>query len=574
MIREVVSLLVVFAVFLPVSVRAQLPESVSPGAVQKSLEGRKSVSPGLQKEIPLELPRHEKGGKRIQKGVKILVRRFEFKGNKVLSGSYLEGIVKGYLNRELSFSDLEEVCRKIEAVYREKGYFLAQAIIPPQEVKGGVVVIKVLEGRLGKVEVEGERHYKERFIKGHFKPTESGVINYHRLLKTLLLLNEHPDLKVHATLKRGEAPGTTDILLKVQDRWPVHFYLDYNDFGTRYVSRHRFGSALECSNVLLQGDTFKFRGVVGSPIKQLQFVKFEYTFPLGTSDTKLGIHYTYLTYKVGREFRVLDLRGKSKIFTVDLIRPVVRTRRSILDVGVAFDYKQIRDYLLGQVTSDDELRIVRALARYSHLDRLRGRNQIYLEWSWGIPYILAGSKRVDPRASRLGAGGSFLKAELQLQRVQWLPFGTYLVLRGGGQLSWNDLPISEQYSIGGADSVRGFESSAYLGDSGYSGSIEWYVPPPIIGNWKSPFLKGEKIKQAIKLVGFFDYGRIFLRDPQPGEYKNVGIAGVGCGLRMELPLGFECRVDVGFPVGGVRPRKGSANGEKYRIYLQVSKKVF
>ncbi|NOZ31372.1 MAG: ShlB/FhaC/HecB family hemolysin secretion/activation protein, partial [Crenarchaeota archaeon] len=359
----------------------EVPENVNPGAVQKSLEGRKSVSPGLQSEIPLELPRRGKGVKKIQKGVKILVKRFEFKGNKVLSDKYLDRVVAGYTGKELSFSDLEEVCRKIETAYREKGYFLAQAIIPPQEVKGGVVVIKILEGRLGKVEVEGERHYKERFIKGHFKPTEKGVINYHRLLKTLLLLNEYPDLKVHATLKRGEVPGTTDILLKVEDRWPVHFYLDYNDFGTRYVSRHRFGSTLECSNVLLQGDTFKFRGVVGSPIKQLQFVKFEYTFPLGTSDTKLGLHYTYLTYKVGREFRVLDLRGKSKIFTVDLVHPVVRTRRSSLDVGVAFDYKQIRDYLLGQVTSDDELRIVRALARYSHLDGLRGRNQIYLEWS-------------------------------------------------------------------------------------------------------------------------------------------------------------------------------------------------
>ena len=85
------SLLVVFVVFLPVSVRAQLPESVSPGAVQKSLEGRKSVGPGLQKGIPLELPRRGKGGKRIQEGVKILVRRFEFKGNKVPQSVSFEG---------------------------------------------------------------------------------------------------------------------------------------------------------------------------------------------------------------------------------------------------------------------------------------------------------------------------------------------------------------------------------------------------------------------------------------------------------------------------------------------------
>ena len=574
MINRIARAFVVVLVIIPSLAFSKVPSSIRPGAVQKSIEEAKPALPKAYREVPLKVPKKKRETKKLKKEIKVLVRGFRFEGNTVLSDEYLARFIQKHVGKRLSFSDLEKVCDEISEAYRKRGYFLARAFIPPQEVKGGVVVIKIIEGRLGKVEVKGEKHYKARFIKKHFTPASNGVINYHKLLKTLLLLNEYPDLRVHATLMKGERPGTTDILLKVKDKKPVHFYLDYNDYGSRYVSRHRVGSTLVCSNVLLQGDSFAFRGVVGTPVEQMQFVRFDYNFPINSHHTKLGFHYTYLTYKVGKEYQILDLRGRSKIFTADVVHPAIRTRTTGLDLTLAFDYKQVRDYLLGMVTSDDELRILRFQADFNHLDALKGRTFVTFVGSWGIPDILAGSKRRDPRASRLGAGGSFLKAGLEIQRIQQMPLETYLIFKLGGQLSWNNLPVSEQYSIGGEGSVRGFEASEYLGDSGYSASVEWQVPPPLILNWRCPFSKEKRLKDVIRLVGFFDYGRVFLRDPLPGEYKNVGIAGTGCGVRLRLPLGFDCKVDVGFPVGGVRPSKGSANGSEYRVYVQVVKKLF
>ena len=129
---------------------------------------------------------------------------------------------------------------------------------PQQDVLNGVVEIAVLEGKLGDIAVEGKEHYSDRFIRrGFTSVVTDGVVRHDSLERSLLLLNEHPNLNVAASLEPGTSPGTTDIVAKVTDTLPLHVTLDYNNFGIPFISRNRFGAGIELGNALIEGSLLK-----------------------------------------------------------------------------------------------------------------------------------------------------------------------------------------------------------------------------------------------------------------------------------------------------------------------------
>jgi hemolysin activation/secretion protein len=54
----------------------------------------------------------------------------------------------------LSLVDLEDAADGITQYYRARGFPVAEAFVPAQDVASGVVTIRVVEGTLGHVEVE------------------------------------------------------------------------------------------------------------------------------------------------------------------------------------------------------------------------------------------------------------------------------------------------------------------------------------------------------------------------------------------------------------------------------------
>lgn len=368
-----------------------------------------------------------------------------------------------------------------------------------------------------------------------------------------------------ATFTKGERPGTTDIILDVEDWFPFHAFADYNNSGSRYVSRHRIGTGVEFSNLLFSGHRISIRGVTGSPMNSLGFYYFDYSLPINSYGTKLSFSYLFSEFEVGKEFRQFDIGGKSKIYSLNLSHPLIRTRTTNVDLSGGFDYKQIKNYILGEVSSDDQLRILKFGLNFDHIDGFGGRNYVNSLLSTGIPDIMGGLKHDDPMASRMDAGGQFTKFNLDLSRIQRLPLSCYLIFKASGQLASDALPSSEQIFIGGPDTVRGFPQAEHLGDYGYNLSLELRLPPPFASDKKVPFMK-KTWGEFTQLVGFFGSGRVFLKNPLPGEHKDDRITGLGFGLRLYFPWDLNLSIDCGFPVGGEEP----SDGKDFNVYVKVS----
>jgi len=558
-------LLLSFLCALPVN--SQVPPKTKAGAVERGLEIHK-LEPEEETSEELIL---EKEPERLSllEGEKVLIKEFIFEGNVILSSGFLNKLVFSYINRELSLSQIEEVCEAIALRYHKRGYFLARVILPAQEIKDGAVKLLILEGRLGRIQIDGVRFYSPDFIRNKFHPAKQGAIHHASLLKSLILLNENLGLKVKATLKKGELPQTVDILLDIEDNLPFGLSLDYNNFGSKYNSKHRAGLSTEMGNLLLQGSKLSLRGIGGITDENLWFGELVYQLPLTHYGTKLELSYLKSDFNVGRDFRVLNTGGKSEVYSLGLIHPLIRTRASRLDFLLGFDHKDIENYLLGAVNSDDELSIFRAGLTCNHLDSFGGKNIIDSVISVGIDDMLGALNHDDPLASRAGAGGEFVKFDLDFTRIQKLPCSCFLIVKASGQTASDALPVCEQFYVGGGDSVRGFPIAEYLGDYGYFGGFEVRVPIPFLSELTVPFTKGRKFREFVQMAGFVDHGKVFLKNPQVGQDKDSEISGAGAGLRLNI-CGFNVSLDWGFRIGGEEPSTGADSV----FYISAEKKLF
>ena len=306
------------------------------------------------------------------------------------------------------------------------------------------------------------------------------------------------------------------------------------------------------------------RGLTGLDridLNKLSYGRAEYLFPIDYNGTKLGLNYANSIYKAGEEYTILDIHGKAHVAGIYLTHPIIKTRKDTLDIRFGFDYKDVYDYMLNNLRSEDNIRVFNLGITYDLTDNIQGRNIINLTYHQGVRNLLGGNEKTDPYASRLNADGAFAKYTADVIRVQKLPGYNHLMLKASGQLSEDALFVAEQFYIGGAGSVRGFRPSSQSGDSGYLGSAELHLSPIYpetkIGNQDS----GQKLGDTIKLVLFADHGGVYKNNRQPGENKDDYLTSIGAGIRLYYSKNFSFRLDWAVP--RIKDHFNSKNSETY-----------
>lgn len=489
----------------------------------------------------------------------LLVKGFSFHGNTVVTSEDLESLTQPYVGQSLDLASLEQVAEQVTDYYHRKGYTLASAYIPQQDIKFGVVTIAVLEGRLGEISVSGNRHYSTDFIRGSFADAmEEGVIRNVALERALLLLNDYPDLKVSAVLEPGRSTGSTNVEAKVEDKRPIHATLDYNNYGFNNISRNRFGAGVEVGNVFVDGATFNLNGILGDHPDRLQFLTGGYSLPLGVHGTKLVLSGSAGRFDVGAELAALQIRGRIKTYDISITHPFIKTRFQSLILDTGFASKDNRLFVLGTLTGDDSVRMAKLGINYDRLD-LSGRTYVSLYGFQGLGEFLGGMENNSAFSTRQGADNRFTKGTVAAGRIQSLGHDVLLLLKGTGQVTTGPVVVIEQMLLGGPDSVRGYQLGERFVDEGYAVTAETRIPllPSILSSTQAAI--------------FLDHGAGHLRNPQPGERASSSLTGTGVGVQTELPYyALRLRGDIGFPLGP-KPNGGTVAGDRSPIfYLQAT----
>lgn len=508
---------------------------------QKDIEEqiqKKKKKPEIKEETPKETPAPA-DAKRVQ------IKKIVIDGATLVSEKELRSAVSEYEGKDLALSEMQKVADKITEIYRKKGYTTSRAYLPPQTIKDGILTIKIIEGKVGKIDIKGNRYFRTSQLEKKIKLKPKDYFKYDSLQNSLTYINENPDRKAKAILVPGVEPGTTDIVIEVKDNLPIHIGFDYDNFGSRYMEKNRWAFVYENNNLLGFDDRLYLKYQMSQ--KSLYSLKnFRYVYPINEK-TEIGGYYTHSRLVLGKEFRTLSAVGKANIAGIFVNRALYSNRILDLRYNFGFDYKDIKNYLLNSRSSVDEMRVFKNGLDIDVTDKF-GRTIIIPELDVGVADMWGGLRPKDPLASRVGAGGRFVKGVFNFYRLQPLPFSSALLFKNSAQLSHYNLAAAEQFQIGGAQSVRGYGPGEFAGDRGIYSSVEWSFPMYGLPKGIRIPLTQNKLYDSLRLVCFYDWANSRLNNPQAGEEKSDTLRGWGYGVRFnvkDLSLKFE----MGYPLG-------------------------
>lgn len=471
----------------------------------------------------------------------IFVQRIETTPSEALSEEELQGLIAPYENKELTVNDLRELVAKINELYRQKNLITARAFLSPQKIEGGVVVIKLIEGKIGDVTIEGNKSTRESFIQTRVGLKSGDVLNTARLEKDLEHFNSVYDIDAKVELKAGKDFGRTDAVVKVQEprRYQLTTFVD--NAGREDIGLYRFG-ALAADNSFLG---FRDRLTLGMFLAEgTTSGSVAYDFPVNKQGTRFGASYDMNRIDViSGEFEVLEIDGDSSDIGVFADHPLIG--RSDLNVNVFLNYDQKKT-----TTKFSDVTLVETTVNsFSYGGAARVIDQDGL-------WYLRGS--LTNALSDLESDSNFLRTNADVSRYHILKNDCSLVLRASGQLSFDDmLPSSEQFQIGGLSTVRGYDEGLLIGERGYFLSAELNFPLTPKPNWR------DKVQGTV----FIDHGGIFPYRPAGADENNENdfITGAGGGIIINLSEYFSGRVVGAFPFNDP---KGTSDGFKVHFYFQ------
>lgn len=503
---------------------------------------------------------------------KILVNKFKVKGNTLLSEADIRSVLGPLEGKELSLDDLKGVADLLTAKYRDAGYLIAAAYVLEQSIIDNTVIITVVEGYVGDVSIQNNKHYSSSFILRHLSfLKDEKTLEEEKLERQLLILNDYPGLTIQASLMAGKTPGATDIIATVNDRFPISGSMTYDNYGVDTTSKHRASVALDVGNLIMSGDLVTLRGILGLhtiDLNKSSYGRFEYLAPIGGNGLQMGAYVTNSIYAAGAALAPLEINGSALIAGAYASYPIIRKRDETLSTRLVFEYGSMKNNMLTIRDNHDEIRKLVFNASYDLVDRYLGRNFIGFSYSRGLGALLGGTASGDivtsDGSSYPGADNTFNKFTVDAMRIQKISgYYSNLTARVSGQYSPNRLFLSEQFSIGGVGTIRGFDPATLSGDSGLLGSLE-LASSPLFPNTVIPVIN-QRIEDTIKFALFTDYGAVFPTDPQASEVTWDHLWSVGVGARLYVGRYFTCKFDWAAP-----SHNGGLNGKLSKYYIQAT----
>ncbi len=474
------------------------------------------------------------------------------KGNTKLETKQIERTVYPFLGPNKSLDNVDLARTALEELYKAQGYQTVSVDIPEQDVKNGVVYLQVVEGKVSRLKVKDSRYFSMGAIKASVPElAEGNVPHFPTMQKQLAALStQSTDRKVQPILRAGDTPGTLEVDLKVKDELPLHGRVELNGRNTSSTERLRLVSSLHYDNLWQKMHTASFMYQVSPQnSEQVDVMAGTYALPLFDTDMRLAMY----GVKSSSSSQIanagsMSVIGLGDIFGVRLIKPFngVGNYNHSLTQGV--DYKSFKENInvVGSDTIATPIAYVPFLTQYS--GSYRGE-QSFLSFDIAAHYSFrgVGNKQYDFEQKRANSKANYLYLTTDIKGQHDLPKGMEIKTHVTGHVSDSPLISNEQYSIGGALSVRGYFETQALVDSGVFGSMELYSPN--IGQLDSEYLNN------FKFMTFMDAGSGWVQSALKGNKNSYSLVGGGAGFNFHIKKYLIAAFDVGIPFISLAPVK-------------------
>jgi len=486
-------------------------------------------------ETPLELPEFEPAERqqplalpprpevppesKLARQARVFIREFRISGNTVFSSEELAEITRPYENREITSGELQAVRYALTLFYIDRGYINSGAVIPDQTVTDGSVSIRIIEGELTSIDISGNERLRGDYLSSRIALRAGPPLNIVQLGEQLQILQQNPLLeRINATLEPGAEPGQGILHVNVSETQPYELWAAIDNHQSPSVGGEQFRLSGIHRNLTGRGDTM-----------QLEFGKAEgldewnasYAVPLNARDTTLRLYYDSIDSEVVEDpFDKLDIKSDEETWSLALTQPFYLSPSRSFSLGLSLDLREGKNYLLGDrfpTQGTDNGAIDLTVLRLSQEWLDRGRSQVLAARS----LLSAGIDALGATVSGEARDGEFVSWLGQLQWARRIGGGSsQVIFRTDAQLANGGLPSLEQFTVGGADTVRGYRENRLIADTGIVASVELRIP----------VYSSESGDFKVQAAPFADYGHASNRtgaDPVRKDISSVGIGLLG-----------------------------------------------
>ena len=556
-----------------------LPEPTAP-AYQLPLAPAEAVKPILP---PLEMPASDGA---LFSAVRVRVKKFRFTGNHAFSSGELERLVAKYEGREISAEELEQARRELCLHYVSHGYINSGAVLEDQDIEGGVITFRLVEGGLTEINVSGNFWFRGYWLRHEIRRAAGKPLNFNKLKEKLQLLRQNPGItRINGEVKPGGKAGESILDLQVKEEHPFRLSTELSNHrppsvGAEIAEIHAADLNLSGHNDPLEitcgvahsagtgiGDGWEYSGD-----KNLEG---SYSFPIAPWGTTLEVRASKSDSAIIEQpFNLLNINSDLKRYGATIRQPLVETLNNEAAFSVAVDPERSETFLFdepfslsaGEVNGVMDVSALRLI-----LDAI-SRNQVQ---------VVSLRSTVSIGLSALGAthdNGSTRDSEF----LSWVGQAQYVrrlwntdnlcIVRLNAQLANDALLALEQFSIGGAYSVRGYRENQILRDNGVFGSLEFHLP----------VFYSKKRVPVLAVAPFFDVATgwnavrplPFSADGQENSPSQQSVCSAGIGLLFTPSKNINAQIYWGYGFNRDQIVKNGNNLQDYGLHFALTCNVF
>lgn len=456
------------------------------------------------------------------------VYEYRVRGNTLLPLRHVEDALYPLLGKAKTVADVEKARGVLEQAYRDAGYPTVFVDVPEQDVREGVVVLAVTEGRIQSVRITGARYYANGWIREQVPEAQAGKVPRLAAFQEQLeaLNSRSADRSVTPILRPGSIPGTVEVELKVSDHLPVHGSLEANNRNTANTSATRVNASFSYDNLWQRDHSLGFQyQVAPEDRKETQAIAGSYTFRPEMSAT------TFAFYAVNNDSNIatvggLSVLGKGTVVGGRMVNALPQWGAVSQSLLLGLDFKDFKENIAtgrsGVPEIQTPIHYLNWSVGYNLAHNAETRRQSFAAtFNFGVRGLVNDTQQFANK--RFHANANYADLDLRYSLTQALPFGAALAWANRLQLSGQPLISNEQMNAGGIESVRGYFEAEQLGDYGLQTSLE--LQSPNVG----PRLT-ERVQTVYGYV-FTDWAGLRLHDPLPDQDGSFGLWSGGLGMR-------------------------------------------
>lgn len=490
-----------------------------------------------------------------------------------------------FVGKTLDMASVREICRRTLHFYfhRERPLVFIQPV--SIDYASGTLRLAVVEAVVDRKVSTGAKWFPKWLLLSSLRARSGRPLNRMGLLNDVAILNQNPFMQNAAVLQRGSVPGTTTIDLRTKDAFPVRGFLSIDNTGSQQTGPLRWSAGANWGNAFFLGGqlSYQYSAPFAYPWAQpVQSVS--YSTPLPWKHL-LAVYGSYSTtdtqINAAPGAAALDYGGYQAQVSPRYTIPIGKMYGKLLQNFVlGADWKSSNLYFEqgGDQVPSNQTDVIQSVFGYQVQRKdAAGLTSAGLNLYWAPGNLDSRNtaesfQYVDPRTQP-----NYLYSTLMLRRDQKLPWDCSLIGLFTGQVASTSLPSTEQLSIGGYGSVRGYSQQILFGDQGFFFNLELRSPaysllgllrkadPALSGRWLDRIKKPGA--DQLQFLAFWDYGLVNTIQPLPGNNPTYAITGVGFGVRYGVGSNTSLRCDLGFPL--INPEVGISIGPTIALGASV-----